>query len=106
MKSGFLKQEWNTMIKIENDNCDEVIKWKKYFQIFGLFGMDFNYFASAVMSTNSPESVETNENATKLEHLPVELHAKILSNVELTDVLSYGCTCRLFYQISENQQLW
>ena len=62
--------------------------------------------ASSLMSSNSGESVSNAESGTKLDQMPVEIHGKILSYVEISDVLNYGCTCRLFHRYSENQQLW
>ena len=68
--------------------------------------MEFNFLASSLMSSNSVESVSNAESGTKLDQMPVEIHGKILSYVEITDVLNYGCTCKLFHRYSENQQLW
>ena len=68
--------------------------------------MEFNFLASSLMSSNSVESVSNAETGTKLDQMPVEIHGKILSYVEISDVLNYGCTCRLFHRYSENQQLW
>ena len=68
--------------------------------------MEFNFLASSLMSSNSGESVSNAESGTKLDQMPVEIHGKILSYVEISDVLNYGCTCRLFHRYSENQQLW
>jgi len=45
-------------------------------------------------------------NVVKLDHLPTEIHVKILSLLDLPDVLAYSSTCKLFYKYSEDQNLW
>ena len=44
--------------------------------------------------------------SSKFLDLPVEIHAKILSYVDITDVLSYASTCKLFYRYADSQLLW
>ena len=70
--------------------------------------MDFKFSKSSLPWRSLPgaKQVNTDPNATKLEHLPAEIHVKILSFVDLTDVVAYSSTCRLFYRYAESQQIW
>ena len=45
-------------------------------------------------------------NVVKLDHLPAEIHVKILSLLDLPDVLAYSSTCKIFYKYAEDQQIW
>ena len=67
--------------------------------------MDFKFGTSASILFGTPE-VDEDDSRVKFEDLPLELHIKILSYVDLTDVLSYSTTCKLFYRNSDSQQLW
>ena len=67
--------------------------------------MDFKFGSSASILFGTTEVDEDGSKA-KFEDLPLELHIKILSYVDLTDVLSYSTTCKLFYRNSDSQQLW
>ena len=53
----------------------------------------------------SNETVE-DPKVIKLDHLPAEIHVKILSLLDLSDVLAYSSTCKVFYRYAENQQIW
>ena len=67
--------------------------------------MDFKFGTSISMLFASQDS-DQDESKVKFEDLPLELHLKILALVDLTDVLSYSTTCKLFYRHSDSQQLW
>ena len=70
--------------------------------------MSFSFFtdSSRLKPLTPNEDIEENPNVIKLDHLPAEIHVKILSYLDLTDVLAYSSTCKLFYKYAENQQIW
>lgn len=70
--------------------------------------MDFKFPTSMPMLFTSPEveESENDESRVKFQDLPLELHVKILSLIDLTDVLAYSTTCKIFYRNSNSQQLW
>lgn len=72
--------------------------------------MDLKYraaFLTPCLTQDSQNQLpEASAKSTSLEHLPVEIHVKILSFVDLMDVLSYATTCKYFYRCAESQLLW
>ena len=67
--------------------------------------MDFK-FPELLQNTPEVSQPENPDFKVKFQDLPLELHIKILSLVDLTDVVAYSKTCKLFYRNSENQKLW
>ena len=70
--------------------------------------MDFKFLTPMPMLFTSPEveEAENDESRVKFQDLPLELHIKILSLIDLTDLLAYSTTCKTFYRNSNSQQLW
>ena len=63
--------------------------------------------------SSSPESIDriisdstSASNCPDLQHLPVEIHAKILHLLDPLDVLAYSSTCKRFEKYGDCQKVW
>lgn len=68
--------------------------------------MEFKYPLTFGLQRQDSSSLDVDEEAVKFTDLPIEIHSKILSYVDITDILTYATTCKLLYRYADSQQLW